>query len=138
VPTDTNGIKHWDPNLYSVHQGGVGGPRPADDAKDSAIKSGKWKSEFWVFASDAKWKPYSASVEFEAIMDAVYPRPLFNLTFLGYVRPDVDAGKEGEVLVDANPYFCKYEGIPAINMKIGKNRTKCIAYADLLWEKIKA
>jgi hypothetical protein len=78
-----------------VHQGGVGGPRPEGDTNDKAIKTGKWKSEWWVFASGVKWRPYAANYEFEVIMETVYPRPAYNMTFLGYMRPNVNATEEG-------------------------------------------
>ena len=35
-------------------------------------------------------------------MEMVYPRPVYNMTFLGYVRPDVDAGKLGKLIYDMN------------------------------------
>jgi hypothetical protein len=98
VPTDIDGVKDWDPNLYSLSQGSWGSIRTANDTKNSAIKNGRWKSEYDLSVYSGKWKPTSSNGMVE-ILEILYPRPKYNMTFLGYVRPDVDIGKLGKLTV---------------------------------------
>lgn len=98
VPTDINGIKDWDPNVYSISQGAGGSLVPKGDEKELAIKNGKPRIDVWVSAHSSKWILRSGDARFDLIMNTVYPRPVYNMTFLGYVRLDVNATKEGKLI----------------------------------------
>jgi hypothetical protein len=103
VPTDSDGVKHWDPTLYGLDRGSSGTLRNESDKKNSAIKTGMWRNEYDLSVSSRKWKPFASNVQLEEFFMGLSPHPLpvFNLTFLGYVRPDVDIEKLGKLI-----YWC--------------------------------